>query len=217
MLGQNNSIQIPLVLIGGGGHCKSCIDVISASSTFNIIGIVDNKISINDNVLGFPVIGGDAELERINQRGINFFITVGQLTSNEIRKRIFQNLKNIEATIATIVSPYAIVSKYARIGIGTIVHHNVVVNSDSKVGENCILNTSSIIEHDCIIGNHCHISTGSVINGGVTIGTNSFIGSNSVIKQGVVIGDNVVIGAGSVVVKNIESNQIVFGNPAMKR
>ena len=31
-----------IILIGGGGHCKSCIDVIEAEDKFEIAGIVDN-------------------------------------------------------------------------------------------------------------------------------------------------------------------------------
>ena len=32
-----------LILIGGGGHCKSCIDVIEQENKFNITGILDVK------------------------------------------------------------------------------------------------------------------------------------------------------------------------------
>ena len=30
-----------IVLVGGGGHCKSVIDVIESEVKFNIIGIID--------------------------------------------------------------------------------------------------------------------------------------------------------------------------------
>ena len=30
-----------IVLIGGGGHCKACIDVIEVEGKYNIIGIID--------------------------------------------------------------------------------------------------------------------------------------------------------------------------------
>ena len=31
-----------IILIGGGGHCKSCIDVIESNNMFDIAGIVEN-------------------------------------------------------------------------------------------------------------------------------------------------------------------------------
>ena len=31
-----------IILIGAGGHCKSCIDVIEEEKKFEIVGIIDN-------------------------------------------------------------------------------------------------------------------------------------------------------------------------------
>jgi len=37
-----------LILIGAGGHCRSCIDVIEAEKKYKIIGLIDkNKSTIN--------------------------------------------------------------------------------------------------------------------------------------------------------------------------
>ena len=51
-----------LILIGGGGHCHACIDVIESTSTFEIIGIIDTKDKIGQSVLGYPIIGKDSDL-----------------------------------------------------------------------------------------------------------------------------------------------------------
>ena len=47
-----NKIKPNLVLIGGGGHCVSVIDIIENENRFNIIGILDSNI-IENNVLGY--------------------------------------------------------------------------------------------------------------------------------------------------------------------
>ncbi|WP_279151671.1 acyltransferase [Photobacterium iliopiscarium] len=47
------------------------------------------------------------------------------------------------------------------------------------------------------------------------IGDRCFIGVNSIIMPGVCIGDDVIVGAGSIVTKNVPSNSIVAGNPAI--
>ncbi len=49
----------------------------------------------------------------------------------------------------------------------------------------------------------------------VTIGRYCMIGVNSILLPGVTIGDSVIVGAGSVVTKDIESNSIAAGNPAV--
>ena len=50
----------------------------------------------------------------------------------------------------------------------------------------------------------------------VKIGNNVYIGSGVTILSGVQIGDNVIIGASSVVTKNLDSNFMYAGNPAIK-
>lgn len=49
----------------------------------------------------------------------------------------------------------------------------------------------------------------------VRIGDNCWIGANAIILPGVTIGDMVVVAAGSVVTKDIPSNVMVAGNPAV--
>lgn len=69
-----------------------------------------------------------------------------------------------------------------------------------------------ILAHDA---STCY-SLGYAKIGRVNIGNNVFIGAKSTILPNVTIGDNVIIGAGSVVTKNIESNSVYAGNPAIK-
>lgn len=49
----------------------------------------------------------------------------------------------------------------------------------------------------------------------VYIGKNCFIGTRAIILPGVEIGDHVVVSAGAVVTKNVPSNSMVAGNPAI--
>ncbi|MDL2266841.1 sugar O-acetyltransferase [Desulfovibrio sp. OttesenSCG-928-G15] len=51
----------------------------------------------------------------------------------------------------------------------------------------------------------------------VSIGDNVWIGGQAIILPGVTIGDNVVIAAGAVVTKDVPSNSVAMGNPAVVR
>lgn len=186
-----------LYLVGGGGHCRSCIDVIQLEKKFNIKGIFDKKENTGNLILGIKVIGDDEDLERYVSPDSFFLVTVGQIKSPEIRMRLFEKLKNLNANLATVISPRAYVSPHAQISEGTIILHNALVNANAEIGVNCIINTKSLIEHDALIGDHCHISTAAVINGGCKIENGSFVGSNAVLKESVVVPAGSVIQAGS--------------------
>jgi sugar O-acyltransferase (sialic acid O-acetyltransferase NeuD family) len=204
-------MSINLILIGGGGHCKSCIDVIESTGLYEILGILDKKENIGKKILNYNVIGTDEDIESFVKEGVSFLITIGQIKNLNSRKEIFLKLKNLNAKLPVIISNFAIVSKYSEIGDGSIIMHHAIVNAGAKVGKNCIINSKSLIEHDANIMDYSHISTSSIINGGVTVGEGCFIGSNSTIRESIEIGSGSIIGAGSFIRKNVKSNQIVYG------
>ena len=41
-----------IILIGGGGHCRSAIDVIEQDSQFRIVGIIDKPEKLDTAILG---------------------------------------------------------------------------------------------------------------------------------------------------------------------
>lgn len=210
------NLAIDLILIGGGGHCVSCIDVIKTTGKYNILGILDLPNQIGQYVNGVEIIGADCDIEKFHAKGLSFFITLGQIKTDKLRRKIFLILEDLGANIETIISPTALLSANAFIGKGTILMNKAVVNAGVVIGENCIVNTGAIVEHGVKIGDHCHISTGTVVNGDCNLGSNIFIGSGSVINQGISLVSNVVVGAGSLVVKNIESEGTYFGSPVQK-
>jgi sugar O-acyltransferase (sialic acid O-acetyltransferase NeuD family) len=193
----------PILLLGGGGHCHACVDVIEVGKTFKVIGIVLDTIHENLEILGYPVLGTDLELPKLLADPIAALVTVGQTKTPMIRIKLFEQLKSYGASLPVVCSPNAYVSTRSEIGEGTIVMHGSVLNSNSRIGENCILNTKCLIEHDVTVGDHCHIATGVRLNGGVNVGDGSFVGSGVVVKHGVRIGKKVVIEAGQVVLRDV--------------
>lgn len=203
-----------LILIGGGGHCKSVIDV-ALTSNIKINGILDPHLSTNSNILNIPILGSDDLIGRYSDE-FTFSITIGSIKNTNVRRAIYSKIMRFKGELATILSSKAHISTYSEIGNGTSVMHHSVINSDSKIGLNCIINTGSIIEHDVIISDFVHVSTGAIINGNCSLGENVFIGSNSTIKQGTKICNDVIIGAQSYVNKDITEPGIYVGVPIKK-
>jgi sugar O-acyltransferase (sialic acid O-acetyltransferase NeuD family) len=188
-----------IILIGGGGHCKSVIDVIEQEARFEIAGIIDKPELLGSKILGYPVIGNDFDLESLAKKYQNALVTVGQIKSALVRIKLYDLAIKAGFTLPSIVSPNAYISKYSKIGNGTVIMGNVIVNANVSIGDNCIINSKALIEHDCLISSHCHVSTNAIINGGVTIGSKSLIGSNVTTKNNIIIKENSFIKAGSLV------------------
>lgn len=204
----------PLILIGGGGHCKSVIEV-AESAGYEIKGILDMPDEVGKEVLpGHKVIGTDDEIPQYVEE-CDFVITVGFIKNPAIRIKLYNKVKAAGGRLATIIASTAYVSKYAELGEGTVIMHHAFVNAGAKIGDNCIINTFVNIEHDAEVGNQCHISTGTMVNGECKIGENCFIGSQSVCANCIEIAPDIIVGAGSVVRKSIRMKGIYAGNPAI--
>mgnify|MGYP001008987240 FL=1 len=204
----------PLILIGGGGHCKSVIEV-AESAGYDIKGILDMPDEVGKEVLpGHKVIGTDDEIPQYVEE-CDFIITVGFIKNPALRIKLYNKVKAAGGRLATIIASTAHVSKYAELGEGTVIMHQVFVNAGAKIGDNCIINTFVNIEHDAEVGNQCHISTGTMVNGECKIGENCFIGSQSVCANCIEIASDIIVGAGSVVRKSIRVKGIYAGNPAI--
>lgn len=204
----------PLILIGGGGHCKSVIEV-AESAGYEIKGILDMPDEVGKEVLpGHKVIGTDDEIPQYVEK-CDFVITVGFIKDPALRIKLYNKVKAAGGRLAAIIASTAHVSKYAELGEGTVIMHQAFVNAGAKIGDNCIINTFVNIEHDAEVGNQCHISTGTMVNGECKIGENCFIGSQSVCANCIEIASDIIVGAGSVVRKSIRVKGIYAGNPAI--
>lgn len=202
-----------ILLVGGGGHCKSVIEV-AESAGYTILGILDRQEEMGKTVLDYNVIGGDDDIPQYLDKA-EFVISVGFIKNPSLRIKLYNKVKEAGGKLATLIASTAHVSRYATLGEGTVVMHHAFVNAGAQIGNNVIINTFANIEHDAVIGNQCHISTGTMVNGDCMVGNNVFVGSQSVLTNGISIGDNIVVGAGSVVLKSINEKGIYTGNPAI--
>jgi len=201
----------PLILVGGGGHCKSVLEA-AESAGYSILGVLDVAENVGKGILAYKIVGTDDDIPSYVDKA-EFVITVGFIKNPAIRIKLYNKVKDAGGKLATIVASTAHVSKYAEIGEGTVVLHQAFVNAGAKVGSNVILNTFTNIEHDAIISDHCHISTGTMVNGEAKVHDCVFVGSQSVVNQCASICEGCVVASGTVVSKDLKIPGIYAGNP----
>ena len=90
-------IKKDLILIGGGGHCKSCIDVIETDGCFNIAGIIDSEDKLHQKVLSYKVIASDKDLPNLVGSYEYFLITIGSIKDPSKRIEEFEYLKILKS------------------------------------------------------------------------------------------------------------------------
>jgi len=203
-----------ILLIGGGGHCRSVLDCLLEQNRYGEIGIIEKNTASGLTVLGIPVVGTDEDLEKLFQAGwTNAFITIGSIGNANRRRGLLDTLRKIGFSIPPIVDGSAIIGREVSIAAGTFVGKGAVVNVGAQIETAAIINTGAVVEHDCYVGDFAHISSGAVLCGEAYVGQGSHIGAGSVVRQQIRVGSGALVGAGSVVVNELPDCCVAYGNP----
>lgn len=201
-----------LVLIGGGGHCKSVLDSVIRLGCFSEIVITDYAIPAGQTILGRKIVGNDEIFLELYAKGFRYaFVAMGSIESTDKRRAAFLRAERIGFSFPTIIDSSAVVADSAFIGAGVYIGKNAVVNAEAVIGDMAIINTGAIIEHDCKVGKFTHVAVGAVACGNSEIGKDVFVGAKAVIIQGVKVGMKSIIGAGSTVLGDVVPNSVVVG------
>jgi sugar O-acyltransferase (sialic acid O-acetyltransferase NeuD family) len=202
--------------IGAGGHAKVVVEIIHLVGKYQIAGLLDSdERKLGSLVCGVKVLGDDSLLPQLFSKGMRHaFMSLGSLGSGQLRKELYEHARTLGFEMISAVHPQAVVSRFARLGIGSTIMASAIINPGTMIGENVIINSGAIVDHDCVIGDHVHVASGACLSGGVIVGGGSHIGAGAVVRQGISIGENSIVGAGAVVVRNVPDNVTVVGVPA---
>lgn len=210
-------MNIPVLIIGGGGHAKVLIEALRLRS-MNVIGIIDaDPAKVGIEVSGVRVVGEEDSISEYDPKTVRLVNAIGSIRQPKIRTAVFEKFKARGFTFSSVIHPSAVVAPDAVLGEGVQLMAGVVVQPGVTIGVDTIINTRAAIDHDCLIGDNVHIAPGVTLSGGVIVGNGAHIGAGATVIQGIRIGANSVIGAGSLVIDDIPSEAEVFGVPAKLR
>lgn len=202
-----------IIVVGAGGHGKVVADI-AATAGYEVLGFVDDA-PIESPLQGLPLLGSIGDLTVLAaDRPFQLVIGIGD---NDTRKKIAEDLSSAGFRFAVVVAPSAVVSRYAVIDRGTVILPGAVVNAGTRVGAHVILNTGCVVDHDCEIQDYAHVSPSASLSGNVTVGQGSHIGTGASVIPGKTIGAWSVVGAGAVVTRDVGSNVVAVGVPAVER
>jgi len=200
-----------LIIIGGGCLARIAIDMIEEmySDKYKIIGYT--ALEKSEDITNYEYLGNDDILDKYSGKIEYALNCVGTDKSNNVRKKIFNNLIAKKFKTVNLIDNSARLARNLKLGQNVIIMKNVSIGINVEIGNNIIIYPNTTIDHDCKIGNHSHICPGVAIAGNVNIYESVFLGIGSIVSNKITIRENAIIGAGAVVIKNIESNTIYKG------
>ena len=84
-----------IILIGAGGHARSCVDVIELLGKYQIAGFLEEDGKKGEKNLGYPIIGTDNDLEILRSKYSHALITIGQIKNVTKRIKLYKILRKL--------------------------------------------------------------------------------------------------------------------------
>jgi sugar O-acyltransferase (sialic acid O-acetyltransferase NeuD family) len=206
--------QLPLIVIGGGGHAKVLISTLLLQQR-EVLGFVDVKPSVGP-VLGVPRLGDDGAVQRHSPKHVQLVNGIGSIGCTAARRSIYDRFRQANYIFANVIHPAAVIAPDVELEDGVQVMAGAVVQPGTRLGSDAIINTGARIDHDCVIESHAHVAPGAVLSGHVHVGSGSHIGAGACILQHIIVGARVTVGAGAVVLRDVPADVTVVGIPASR-
>jgi sugar O-acyltransferase (sialic acid O-acetyltransferase NeuD family) len=211
MIGANNTLDLPLIVVGGGGHAKVLVSTLLRQGR-RVLGFVDPNPSLPP-LLGVPHLGDDSAVFLHAPDHVRLVNGVGSIGSTVLHRTVYEKFRERQYIFDSVIHPSAIIAPEVHVEDGVQVMAGVVVQPGSRLGANVIINTGACVDHDCSINAHAHIAPGVTLSGNVHIGEGAHIGTGANIIQGIKVGAASLVRAGAVVTADVPARSTAKATP----
>jgi sugar O-acyltransferase (sialic acid O-acetyltransferase NeuD family) len=207
--------KLPILVFGSSGHASVVIDSIERQESYEIAGLVDSFKPAGAMILGYPVLGTEAELAEIarDRKVFGIVIAVGD---NWRRAQVAARIRAAapELQMVSALHPGAEVARGVEIGAGSVVMAGAVINCNVRIGPCCIVNTKASVDHDSSLEEFSSVAPGGTLAGNVHVGAYTAVCLQAAVAERCSIGAHSVVGAGSVVLNDLPDHVLAYGVPA---
>ena len=121
----------------------------------------------------------------------------------------------IDICFDTLIHPNALISLTAQLSAGLVISAGVIISSSVVIGKNCFIGQGAIFGHDTVLENYAIVQSGAKLAGHIRVGEGAIIGMGATIIEDVSIGNYARVEPGAVVLKDVPSQTVVSGVPAV--
>lgn len=198
-----------IYILGAGGFGREVADTVCELRHFNLVGFIDDSLSIGSLVNGHAVCGATNFLEEMSCKP-NVILAIG---NPRLRHKIYQRLHN-RCIFPNIVHPKALISSHAKLSDAVIIQANCVVAANATIGTGVVINANSGVGHDTVVNDFCSIMSFCDIAGNSYLGEYCFMGTGTKVIPKTTVYSGSYACAGSIIVKNVSQASKLMGNPA---
>ncbi|MCF6359273.1 MAG: NeuD/PglB/VioB family sugar acetyltransferase [Cyclobacteriaceae bacterium] len=201
-----------LLIVGAGNVGAYLAYNISDFPEFEIIGFLDDDDDKHNNSYnGYRVLGFTSEYKNYVCEGLSVVICIH---SPQVKKMLYNKIKNSEVIFPNFVSPKAWISNGCKIGKGVIIYPGVSINYECIIGDFVNINMNCAIGHNVTIRAFSSLSPGVNLGGFTIVDESVDFGIGAVSIQNINVGAYSVIGGQSILIRDVAEGVKIAGIPA---
>ena len=211
-----------IIFIGGRGTAIVIADQIyDAHQRFGVdievLGLALDDHSGGDSISGYPIL---CDIKDVYDKykaydDVKFIYQLYRPDVMRERTELLYSLNIPKEKFTNFIHPSVMLAKSAKIGYGNVLLANVVVNCNAIIGNFNTVNSGTLLGHDITIGNNNYFAGQVCVGSGLKIGDMNFIGLNTSIRNGISIGNSNIVGMSSNITKDVNNDNVLYGNPAV--
>jgi sugar O-acyltransferase (sialic acid O-acetyltransferase NeuD family) len=187
-----------LLIVGAGGNGQSVAEVAELSGLFNVVGFLDDSLSVGQKVLGAPVLGPVSSIASHRAVCGQAIVAIG---NNAVREVLMQQLTDAGFEIATVIHPRAFASSSALVNIGSAVMAGALVGTEARLGVGTIVNCGAVVDHHARVEDFGHLGVNACMAGRTLLGRCAWMQAGSALGYGVSVPAGTILQTG-VALKN---------------
>jgi sugar O-acyltransferase (sialic acid O-acetyltransferase NeuD family) len=165
---------------------------------------------------GLPVVPFETVDNEFNPEQFLFFSPMAPIKMNEIRKKVYVQIKEKGYKFISYVSSKA-TTFGNKIGDNCFILENNTIQPFTEIGNNVVLWSGNHIGHHGRIEDHVSFTSHVVMSGHCNIKENCFLGVNSTIRDGITLAKGTLVAMDASITKNTEEWGVYVGIPAKKK
>ena len=163
-----------LLIIGAGAYGAVARDIAQEMGCFDRIAFADDHATVTAS--GDAVLCRASDVEAVRQYD-GVVVAIG---NPDVRLSLLGRLREVNATVVSLVSPRAFVSPTATLGAGCIVEPMAVVSAGARLGDGCLVCAGAVVNHFAACEDGVQVDCNATVAGGASVPHGTKIKSNTV-------------------------------------
>lgn len=196
-----------LVIFGVGQLAQLASFYLNQQSKYQLVGYsTDNpQSSVHE---GLPLVAAEDLNNRFTPDDTSLFVAISYHKQNSIRKHRCEELRKQGWSLASIISPTAVIADNCILGDNLFIVESVVVQPWSQIGDGVVLWSGVQVGHHSLLGAYCFLSAGTVLMGCNTVGSCAHLAGGVTVRDHLKVGSGQQIAAGETVTFDLEDLEL---------